>query len=330
MEEYRSFMSMSVPCPTWADWDLILAGPRPRRPRRLARFLSAMLMGMGVALLALAPLIGCWPLVEQAVNQHVQAEQAARVVEANWPQTATDRQMLERARAYNADLLASGQPVLGETVDPFTGDASGDFTGADDPAYMGQLDDDRGIMAVIEVPSIGVDMPVRHGSGTYALEHGAGHLHGTSLPVGGQGSHSVITAHRGLRDKLMFTRLDELEAGDLMYVRMEGETLAYKVDRVSVIDPDDTRLLRARPGEDRLTLMTCTPYGVNTQRLLVSGVRAEIPFEAPPPDQAPGDRRDAILAGVAAMSATLVTGAAGVIATTRRHGRGGRAPRHAN
>lgn len=323
-------MSAVAASPAWTGWDLILAGPRPRRPHRLARIMSGMLMGAGAALLALAPLIGCWPLVEQTVNRHVQAEQAAEVISMNWPQTDTDRGMLEESRAYNADLLASGQPVLGETVDPFTGDASGDFTGEDDPAYMGQLNDDQGIMAVIEVPSIGVDMPVRHGSGTYALEHGAGHLHGTSLPVGGQGSHSVITAHRGLRDKLMFTRLDELEAGDLMYVRVEGETLAYKVDRVSVIDPDDTRLLRARPGEDRLTLMTCTPYGVNTQRLLVSGVRAEIPFEAPPPDQAPGDRRDAILAGVAAMSATMVTGTAGVIAASRRHGRGGHAPRHAN
>lgn len=323
-------MSAVAVSPAWTGWDLILAGPRPRRPHRLARFASAMLMGAGVALLALAPLIGCWPVIEQTINRHVQAEQAAEVVDANWPQTAADREMLEEARAYNADLLASGQPVLGETVDPFTGQTGGDFTGEDDPAYMSQLADDRGIMAVIEVPSIGVDMPVRHGSGTYALEHGAGHLHGTSLPVGGEGSHSVITAHRGLRDKLMFTRLDELQAGDLMYVRVEGETLAYKVDRVSVIDPDDTRLLRARPGEDRLTLMTCTPYGVNTQRLLVSGVRAEIPFEAPPPDQAPGDRRDAILAGVAATAATLVTGTAGVIAASRRHGRGGHAPRHAN
>ena len=323
-------MNMSTFCPTWTGWDQILAGPRPRRPKRLAKLVSGMLMAMGVIMVVAAPLIGCWPMVEQAVNQHVQAEQAERVVSANWPQTKSDLAAIESARAYNTDLLASGQPVLGETVDPFTGQATGDFTGEEDTAYMSQLDDDQGIMAVIEVPSIGVDMPVRHGSGTYALEHGAGHLHGTSLPVGGQGSHSVITAHRGLRDKLMFTRLDELEAGDLMYVRVEGETLAYKVDRVSVIDPDDTRLLRARPGEDRLTLMTCTPYGVNTQRLLVSGVRAEIPFEAPPPDQAPGDRRDAILAGVAAMSATLVTGTAGVIAASRRHGRGGHAPRHAN
>lgn len=322
-------MSAVAVSPAWTGWDLILAGPRPRRPHRLARIISGALMGAGIVLLVLAPLIGCWPLVEQTVNRHAQAEQAARVVAANWPQTDTDREMLEKARAYNADLLASGQPVLGETVDPFTGDASGDFTGEDDPAYMGQLDDDHGIMAVIEVPSIGVDMPVRHGSGGDALERGAGHLHGTSLPVGGKGSHSVITAHRGLRDKLMFTRLDELEAGDLMYVRVEGETLAYKVDRSIAIDPDDTRPLRARPGEDRLTLMTCTPYGVNTQRLLVSGLRAEIPVEAPPPDQAPGDRRDAVLAGVAATAATLAVGTGGVIATTRRRGRVHQA-RHAN
>lgn len=322
-------MSMADTSPAWTGWDLILAGPRPRRPRRLARIMSGALMGAGAVLLALAPLIGCWPMVERAANQRIQAAQAAETVAANQPQSDEDRRMLEAARTYNADLLASGQPVLGETVDPFTGDTTGDFTGADDPAYMGQLDDDHGIMAVIEVPAIGVDMPVRHGSGTDALERGAGHLHGTSLPVGGQGSHSVITAHRGLRDKLMFTRLDELEEGDLMYIRVEGETLAYKVDRISVIDPDDTSLLRARADEDRLTLMTCTPYGVNTQRLLVSGLRAEIPYEAPPPDQAPGDRRAAALAGGAAMAATLTVGTGGAAATARRRGRGRRA-RHAN
>lgn len=322
-------MSTAAASPAWAGWELILAGPRPRRPHRLARIMSAMLMGVGAVLLALAPLIGCWPLVEQTVNQRVQAEQASEVIDANWPQTASDREKLDQARAYNADLLASGQPVLGETVDPFTGETDGDFTGDDDPEYTSQLDDDPdGVMAVIEIPSIGVDMPVRHGSGQYALEHGAGHLHGTSLPVGGAGAHSVITAHRGLRDKLMFTRLDELETGDLMYIRVEGETLAYQVDRISVIDPDDTSLLRATPDEDRLTLMTCTPYGINTQRLLVSGVRAPIPEIAPPPEQAPRDQRAALTAGIITATAVLAVG----LAATGLHAHRGNImpkPRHA-
>lgn len=112
---------------------------------------------------------------------------------------------------------------------------------------------------------------------------GAGHLYGTSLPVGGEGTHAVIAGHRGLVDAMMFTRLDELDEGDFMYVEVLGSTLGYQVDRVSVIDPDDVSQLKITPGEDRLTLMTCTPYGVNTHRLLVSGHRVDIPLPAPDP-----------------------------------------------
>ena len=300
----------------WSGWYMILAGPRPRREHRLLRSASSLLLGAGVMMLAAAPVIGCWPLVEQAANAHVQAEQVRSVVAANWPQQERDVGELRRARAYNAAILASGQPTLGEPVDPFSGSVHGDFSGRDDAEYLGQLDDDHGAMAVIDVPSIGVSLPIGHGSDEATLERGAGHLHGTSLPVGGMGSHSVITAHRGLRDKLMFTRLDEMESGDLMYIRVEGETLAYRVDRIAVVEPDDTAALRASADEDRLTLMTCTPYGVNTHRLLVSGVRASIPDDAPPMDQAPDDGRFAfVIGGLTAFAA----GAAGctVIALRR-------------
>lgn len=282
-------MSVGLCVSAGPGWEEILAGPRPRRHARLWLWLSRVLCAAGVVLVAAAPVLACWPYVEQAYNARVQSIQAREVVSQNSPQTAGDLDQLARAVAYNAGLLASGQPVLGEVVDPFDG-STGDFSGSDDAAYMDALSDDPdGVMAVVEIPSIGVELPVRHGSSQDVLERGAGHLHGTSLPVGGEGTHAVITAHRGLRDKLMFTRLDELEAGDLVYVRVEGETLAYTVDRISVVDPDDVAGLRAVAGEDRLTLMTCTPYGVNTQRLLVSGTRSMIPFEAPDPDDAPGD-----------------------------------------
>ena len=112
------------------------------------------------------------------------------------------------------------------------------------------------------------------------LELGAGHLYGSSLPVGGKGTHAVITGHRGLVKALMFTRLDELKKGDSFYIKVMGETLGYKVDRVSVIEPSDVSKLRIVEDEDRVTLMTCTPYGVNTHRLLVSGLRAAIPDES--------------------------------------------------
>lgn len=143
---------------------------------------------------------------------------------------------------------------------------------------------------------------------------GAGHLYGTSLPVGGEGTHAVITGHRGLVDAMMFTRLDELDEGDFMYVEVLGSTLGYQVDRVSVIDPDDVSQLKIAPGEDRLTLMTCTPYGVNTHRLLVSGHRVDIPLLAPDPH----DVRDVRAIGIRAFAASAIVGALSCSSTRPR------------
>ena len=123
-------------------------------------------------------------------------------------------------------------------------------------------------MGSVDIPRIGVDLPIYHGTSESTLELGAGHLYGSSLPVGGKGTHAVITGHRGLIKALMFTRLDELKKGDSFYVKVMGETLGYKVDRVSVIEPSDVSKLKIVEDEDRVTLMTCTPYGVNTHRLL--------------------------------------------------------------
>ena len=146
-------------------------------------------------------------------------------------------------------------------------------------------------MLPIRIPEISVDLPIYHGTSESALASGAGHLYGSSLPVGGESTHAVITGHRGLVEAMMFTRLDEMKVGDYFYIDVMGETLGYRVDRIEVIEPDDTSRLKIVPGEDRVTLMTCTPYGVNTHRLLVSGVRAAIPGEIPPLDEAPKDPR---------------------------------------
>lgn len=312
-----------------SGWDCILAGPRPRRTRRGWRIVAALLLAIGGILLGLTPLIGCWPLVAQVVHAHVQAESGRAAIADNRVQRKESQDRLAAAREYNRRLLLSGQPVLGEVVDPFDGTLSGDFSGDDDEEYTSQLNHDHGIMAVVEVPSIGVNMPVRHGSDAETLERGAGHLHGTSLPVGGRGTHSVITAHRGLRTKLMFTRLDELEAGDVIIIHVEGVKLVYGVDRISVIDPDNTGVLRASDGEDRLTLMTCTPYGVNTQRLLVSGTRITVEGTG---SERQVDRGLGMIDGLVATLVTLVTGMAGSITiTVLRRGRripDGVPPRH--
>ena len=131
-------------------------------------------------------------------------------------------------------------------------------------------------------------------------------MYGTSLPAGGLNTHAVITGHRGLVDAPMFTRLDEIKNGDYFYIDVMGEKLAYAVDSITVINPDDTSRLRVVPGEDRVTLMTCTPYGVNTQRLLVSGHRVSIPYPAPNPSDVHDGRLVGIMAAIVALAIGLI------------------------
>lgn len=196
---------------------------------------------------------------------------------------------LHEARKYNADLAADGQYIMGEAVDPFLTNGGGSevneevaSTSESDAKYQALLNPGGDhIMGSIKIPKISVDLPIYHGTTAEALEKGAGHLYGSSLPVGGKNTHAVLTGHRGLVSSLMFTRLDEMRIGDAFYISIMGETYGYKVDRISVIDPQDTSKLKIEKGEDRVTLLTCTPYGVNTQRLIVSAVRASIPLGVP-------------------------------------------------
>ena len=180
-----------------------------------------------------------------------------------------DTAMLARAARYDARLLRDGgSTAVGEAADPFSGTDAPAWRS--DRDYLNQLGAGDA-MARIRIPSIGVDLPVRHGADAYALENGAGHLHGTSLPVGGQRTHSVITGHTGVADKALFTRLTELRKGDVFYVRVAAQTLAYKVERIRKVDPDDLRDVRIQPGRDLVTLVTCTPIFLNTYRLGVTG-----------------------------------------------------------
>lgn len=159
---------------------------------------------------------------------------------------------LEAARAYNA-ALANGQA---EGITDY--DELLDLTG-------------NGMMGIITIPSIGVELPIYHG--TQSLELGALHLQGTSLPVGGASTHCVISAHSGMSSEKMFTDLDQLAEGDVFYLKVYGETLAYEVDQILTVLPENVEPLMIVPEEDFCTLLTCTPYGVNTHRLLVRGQR---------------------------------------------------------
>lgn len=170
---------------------------------------------------------------------------------------------LEKARAYNNGLSEVAFP------DPFGHGGSLETAGE----YEEILNVDRGMMGVLEIPCIEVELPIYHGIGEEVLQKGVGHISQTAFPVGGEGNHTVLSTHRGLPDARLFTDLDELEPGDAFYIRVLGNNLAYEVDQVEVVDPGDVSLLKPEEGKDYVTLLTCTPYGINSHRLLVRGSR---------------------------------------------------------
>ncbi len=173
------------------------------------------------------------------------------------------QEWLSCAYAYNATLEGRGVP-----------DAFALTTPEEDENYLSQLSfREDGVMGYIEIPKISVSLPIYHGTGEEVLSKGAGHLQGSALPVGGENTHCVISAHRGLPSAAMFTDLDQLEIGDHFYISVLNETLCYEVDQILVVEPEDTSALDVAEGMDLVTLVTCTPYGVNTQRLLVRGHR---------------------------------------------------------
>lgn len=132
-----------------------------------------------------------------------------------------------------------------------------------------------GIMGYIEIPLIAVNLPIYHGTDSTTLDAGAGHLIGSSLPVGGETTHAVLTAHSGMASQKLFSDLDKLEYGDVFFVKVLGQTLAYQVDQINTVLPHDTTYLGIEEGEDLCTLVTCTPFAVNTHRLLVRGTRID-------------------------------------------------------
>lgn len=171
------------------------------------------------------------------------------------------REWLDRARAYNQTLVGKGIP-----------DAFAIHSTEENSEYASELAFRAdGMMGTISIPHINVSLPIYHGTGTDVLTKGAGHLQGSALPVGGTGTHCVISAHRGLPSAAMFTDLDQLQIGDHFYLTVLGEKLAYEVDQIEEVEPDETRSLAVEEDQDLCTLVTCTPYGVNTRRLLVRG-----------------------------------------------------------
>lgn len=178
----------------------------------------------------------------------------------------------KKAHDYNEALLPSILP------DSFAVAAASE---EEDEVYMSCLNlAGNGVMGYVEIPKIDIKLPVFHGTDEKVLEQAAGHLEGSSLPVGGANTHAVISAHRGLPSASLFTDLDRLEEGDHFLLYILDDILCYEVDRVSVVEPEETEGLSVIDGEDLVTLLTCTPYGVNSHRLLVRGHRVDYVPEA--------------------------------------------------
>jgi sortase A len=188
---------------------------------------------------------------------------------------------LAAAREYNRHL------PTGPLQDPYSASGGGreTVTGAAAAQYLHTLDvGPDGIIGILAIPHVGVSLPIYHGTGSLALERGLGHLYGTSLPVGGSGTHAVLAGHSGIAGITLFSNLHKVQLGDTFTVTVLDQTLTYRVDRIRTVLPEQTKDLQAVPGKDYVTLVTCTPIGVNTHRLLVRGVRIPTPADSPGPE----------------------------------------------
>lgn len=220
----------------------------------MKRWLLAAACGVAALGLMLYPLLG--DLLNEKYHSNVETTYTAVIADTDDAELTAQR---EAAQQYNAML--SGAATITE------GGAS-----APPLAYTQQLTV-GGAMAYVDIPKINVCLPVQHGTDADTLERAVGHVVGTSLPVGGGSTHAVLSAHSGMAPAKLFSDIDQLTVGDMFYIHVLGEVLAYKVDAIHTVLPTDTSRLQIEDGKDLVTLVTCTPFGVNTHRLLVCGHR---------------------------------------------------------
>ena len=228
----------------------------------MKRWILAAVCGAVALGLMLYPLAG--ELVSEKYYSDVETTYTAAIEDTDAAELTAQRQAAEQ---YNAML--SGTAAITE------GGASAPPLPYADQLTVG------GAMAYVDIPKINVCLPVQHGTDADTLERAVGHVVGTSLPVGGSSTHAVLSAHSGMASFKLFSDIDQLAKDDMFYIHVLGEVLAYKVDAINTVLPTDTSLLQIENGKDYVTLVTCTPFGVNTHRLLVRGHR--IPYT---PEQA--------------------------------------------
>ena len=227
----------------------------------MKRWLLAAACGIAALGLMLYPLVG--ELLSEKYHSDIETAYTAAIEDSNDDELEQQRQA---ARQYNAMLSGVAITEGGTSAPPL--------------AYAQQLTV-GGVMAYVDISKINVYLPVQHGTDADTLERAVGHVVGTSLPVGGSSTHAVLSAHSGMASSKLFSDIDQLAEGDTFYIHVLGDTLAYKVDAIHTVLPTDTHLLQIEDGKDYVTLVTCTPFGVNTHRLLVRGHR--IPYT---PEQA--------------------------------------------
>jgi sortase A len=217
------------------------------------RWLLAAACGVAALGLMLYPLVG--DLLNEKYHSDVETTYTAVIADTDDTELTAQRQAAEQ---YNAMLSGATITEGGAFAPPLP--------------YAQQLTA-GGVMAYVDIPKINVYLPVQHGTDADTLERAVGHVVGTSLPVGGSSTHAVLSAHSGMASSKLFSDIDQLAAGDVFYIHVLGDTLAYKVDSIHTVLPTDTSLLQIEDSKDYVTLVTCTPFGVNTHRLLVRGRR---------------------------------------------------------
>ena len=228
----------------------------------MKRWLLAATFGVVALGLLLYPLVG--ELLSEKYHSDVETTYTAAIKDTDAAELTAQR---EAAEQYNAMLSGAATITEGGVSAPPL-------------AYAQQLTV-GGVMCYVDIPKINVYLPVQHGTDADTLENSVGHVVGTSLPVGGSSTHAVLSAHSGMASSKLFSDIDQLAVGDMFYIHVLGEVLAYKVDAIHTVLPTDTSLLQIADGKDLVTLVTCTPFGINTHRLLVRGHR--IPYT---PEQA--------------------------------------------
>lgn len=226
--------------------------------KHLSTVLLVLVLAAGISLL-LYPSISGWrngKIQSRTIEEY--RESVAGLSEED------DTELFQAAERYNRQLREKGESAFHnpELV----------------PGYEDALDvSGTGVMGYVTIGKLEIELPIYHGTSPEVLQIAAGHLEGSSLPVGGAGTHSVISAHRGLPSSRLFTDLDQLKKGDTFTITVLNRQLTYQVDQILVVEPDETDALQIEPDRDYCTLMTCTPYGINSHRLLVRGVRVENP-----------------------------------------------------